>query len=139
MWHLYITVEVACFMNFAALCLMIIRASNEMLLVKDRICPCSHTKKEVTHLSSRAQETQSLRVTYPLRPNWAGFVKTYFLPGEWGLILSQNTVHYFFFPSKWDNGQSTRNRLKITECVYELRFVCIRQPFLVTVNLVIDC
>jgi len=57
---------------------MIIRASNEMLLVKDRICPCSHTKKEVTHLSSRAQETQSLRVTYPLRPNWAGFVKTLF-------------------------------------------------------------
>jgi len=53
-------------------------------------------KKKVKHLSRWTQETQSLRVIYPLRPNWAGFVNLIFLPGEWGLILSQNTVHYFF-------------------------------------------
>jgi len=74
---------------------MIIRTSNEMLLVRDRICPCSQTKKEVTHLSSQAQKTQSLRVTYPFRPNWAGFVNLILLPGEWGLILYHNTVIFF--------------------------------------------
>ena len=109
----------------AVLCLMLIRTSNEMLLVTDRICTCPWTKTEVNplngelnpichllallgahhilhvsrigvkHLSSWAQEAQRLRVTYPLRPNWAGFVNLIFLPGEWELILSQNTVHYF--------------------------------------------